>query len=249
MLAFLSPAKNMRPPRQDGIPPTTPAFLPQVRQLAEQLKSLSAWQLETLLHTSPELALRVFVHYQEFDTARPGWPALLSYRGLAYSALSPESFSEKDLAFAQQHVRILSALYGALRPLDGILPHRLEFQCGVRVDGKNLYAFWGDRLYRSLFSEGVPVVNLASAEYAKAVVPHLRPGDRLVTCEFLQPVRGKFVTRPTEAKQCRGGMIRFLCKNRLNRPEQLQAFEGNGYCFRADLSDETRYRFVKEAGR
>ncbi len=121
--------------------PTTPAFLPQVRQLAEQLKSLSAWQLETLLHTSPELALRAFVHYQEFDTAHPGWPALLSYRGLAYSALSPESFSEKDLAFAQQHVRILSALYGALRPLDGILPHRLEFQCGVRVDGKTCMPF------------------------------------------------------------------------------------------------------------
>lgn len=248
MLAFLSPAKNMRPPPAGGPAPTRPLFLPQARLLARQMKECSAWQLESLLRISPELAMRAFVDYQNFDAASPGWPALLSYRGLAYSTMAPDHFSDGTLAFAQGHVRILSALYGVLRPLDGISPHRLELQCPVRVRGESLYAFWGDRLYRSLFTGGQPVVNLASAEYAKAVLPFLQLGDSLVTCEFMQPVHGRFVTRPTEAKMARGGMIRFLCENRLERPEQLQAFEENGYAFRADLSTAERYRFVKEAG-
>ena len=247
MLAFLSPAKNMRPPQNGAPAPTKPLFLPQARALARQMKDCSAWQLESLLRISPELAMRAFTDYQNFNASSPGWPALLSYRGLAYSAMAPEHFSWQTLNFAQAHVRILSALYGALRPLDGIAPHRLELQCGVRVRGGNLYAFWGDRLYRSLFSAGQPVVNLASAEYAKAVIPFLRPGDRLITCEFLQPVGGRFVTKPTEAKMARGGMIRFLCENSIENPLQLQEFEENGYIFRADLSTTERYRFVKEA--
>jgi len=223
-----------------------PAYREETQRLAELLKAFSPWQLESLMKISPDLALRAHMDFQNFHWDNPGSPALLSYHGLAYQNLSARDFTLEDFAFAQNHLRILSAFYGLLRPTDALQPYRLELGCRWKVDGKSLYHFWGDKLCRDLFAPGEPVINLASGEYSKAVIPHLRPGDRMITCDFLVNRRGRLTCLATGAKMARGQMARFLIKNRLRDPEQLQAFDWEDYAFVPALSTESKYVFVQQ---
>lgn len=253
MLAVLSPAKNMRP-AGTGLPLTPPLFEEKTRRLAEILKGYSAWELESRLAINPALAMKAFFMAQDFDPGKlwppeggeaGGWPALLAFYGLAYQSMAPEDFSEAEMLYAQDHLRILSAFYGLLRPLDRILPYRLEMQSKVKAEGQNLYRFWGDAPARALFAGGETVVNLASGEYAKALLAHLAPGDRLVTCRFEIVRRGRRMMLATEAKMARGRMARFLVKNRPEKPEDLREFEWDGYAFSPALSDARTYVFQK----
>ncbi|MFQ8601324.1 MAG: peroxide stress protein YaaA [Oscillospiraceae bacterium] len=246
MLAILSPAKNMRCAARPGLCVRPPRFASETARLANVLKSYAAWELESLLRVNPGLALRAFTDFQDFDLRAPGTPALTSYFGLAFTHLGAQDFNAADMAFADGHLRILSALYGSLRPSDGIQPYRLEMQSRLKIDGKNLYGFWGDKLYRDLFKNREPVVCLASNEYAKAVTPFLRAGDRLITCTFLTPKRGRLVTLATAAKMARGGMARFIVQNRVEEPEALRQFEGAGFVFSRSLSSGDRYVYVQE---
>ena len=132
-----------------------------------------------------------------------------------------------------------------MRPLDGIQPYRLEMGCKLQFDGKNLYQFWGDKLYRALFEQGDTVLNLASKEYSKAITPYLQPKDRWITCEFLTYRKGKLATVATSAKMARGQMARFIVQNHITAPENVQAFSWDGYAFAAEQSKEDCYVFVK----
>ena len=149
MLVLLSPAKNMADATGEGLPLTGPVFLPETGPILRALRAYSPWQLESLMKVNPEIALKTFDFYQKFDPALPGSPAALSYHGLAYQNLDAASFTGEDFAFAQQSLRFLSAFYGVLRPLDGMLPYRLDFLCPVKVEGKRLYSYWGCLLYTS----------------------------------------------------------------------------------------------------
>ncbi|MGI5966184.1 MULTISPECIES: peroxide stress protein YaaA [Anaerotruncus] len=247
MIAIISPAKNMRASALPGLVPDRPGRLAQTKRLAGILKELSPWQLESLMKINPELALGAFDAFQAFDPAKPGFPALLSYDGLQYKNLQAEDFSPADFSFADEHLRIVSAFYGLLRPSDGIQPYRLELQCRLKVDGKSLYAFWGDALYRELFAAGNPVVNLASAEYAKVIRSHLTPADPFITVNFLVRKRQKLTCLPTFAKMARGRMARMIVKERLTKPQQLRSFHWDGFSFAENLSDDFTYTFVREA--
>lgn len=145
MLVILSPAKNMH---RVPTPPhaTRPMFLQQTETLAASMKRYAPFQLESVLKVNPQLALRAFTDIQDWNASIPGSPALLSYHGLAYSALDAATLSREDLTFAQDTLRILSAFYGVLRPLDNILPHRLDFESSFRCCGKTMYEFWGSML-------------------------------------------------------------------------------------------------------
>lgn len=244
MIAILSPAKNMEPAHLPGLALTTPRFPEKTDRLACVLREQSPWQLESLMKINPELAVRAFTYYQEYAPAGKS-PALLSYRGLAYRYLNAADFSTEDFAFAQDRLRLFSAFYGPLRPADAINPYRLEFQCRLRVDGMTLYRFWGDAFYQDVRPRG-PIINLASAEYAKAVTPFLGPGDTFLTCTFLTRKRGKFVCLPTAAKMARGAMARWMVKNRVTLPEDLRAFDGLGFSYAPALSDDTTYTFAAE---
>ena len=153
MLAILSPAKNMH---RVPTPPhaTRPMFLQQTETLAASMKRYAPFQLESVLKVNPQLALRAFTDIQDWNASIPGSPALLSYHGLAYSALDAATLSREDLTFAQDTLRILSAFYGVLRPLDNILPHRLDFESSFRCCGKTMYEFWGSMLHDAVFQEG-----------------------------------------------------------------------------------------------
>ena len=247
VIAILSPAKNMRPAGLKGIALTQPALLERTKQLLPLLQAMEPWELESKLKINPQLAMKAFADFQEFGAPGGESAALLSYRGLAYQNLDAQSLSSAEFAFAGEHIRILSAFYGVLRPGDAIKPYRLEFQCKFQPGGKSLYHFWGDSIYRELYSSGDAVVNLASKEYSKAVSAFLRPGDRFVTCDFLTFRRGKLITLAALAKMARGRMARYLIDHRIQEPEGLRGFSWEGYQFSPALSDESNFRFVQNS--
>ena len=246
MIAVLSPAKNMGSEAPCPLPLTQPIFWQEALQLNEQLRELSPWQLESLLKINPQLALKAFAQNQQFSAQyQKGAPAMAAYQGLAYQNLHPQDFTQEDWEFARDHLGILSALYGLLRPTDGIFPYRLEFLCAFKPQGKSLYAYWGNQVYEALFAPGEPVINLASQEYGKLLTPYLTPKDRMVTCHFQVVRRGKRLALATESKMARGQMARFLLRNRLTEPDQLKDFVWQDYRYEPQLSTRDQYIFLK----
>lgn len=246
MLAIMSPARNIRIFTPAGVKPDRPLFLSEAGRLADVLKGFSPWELESLLDIDSRRALEICIRYQRFDVSEPGTPALSAYNGAAFRNLNVEDFSLEDFYFAQEHLRILSALYGLLRPADGILQYRLGMGCELRIDGKDLYEFWGDRLYKELFKGGEPVINLTSAEYARLITPHLTPGDVMVTCRFLVQKPGGARGTVSTVRAARGQMARYIIKNRVTEPEGLKAFHWAGYRFIESSSDDLSYIFIQD---
>ena len=156
---------------------------------------------------------------------------------------------QKALRYVEEKLRILSGFYGVLRPMDAVTPYRLELQAKATVAGhKNLYAFWGDKLYRAVRDESTVIVNLASKEYSKAIEAYLQPEDRYITCVFGELLGGKVVQKGVYAKMARGEMVRYLAEIGAEQPEELKGFLRSGYVFREELSTETNYVFAREPG-
>lgn len=245
MKVFLSPAKNMRaaPAMPQGMPEGhAPRYLYKTEALAASLKRKAPYELESILQTSPQIALRAAALYQDW-TNEGGVPAILAYDGLAYKHLQAETLSLHDFAFAQEHMRLFSAFYGPLRPLDAIRPYRLEL--AHKLDGQSLYDFWGRAFYDDLFGDGDDIaVNLASNEYSKAVRPYLLPADRMITCEFLTYRKGKLRCLATIAKMARGRMARYIIEHRIQAPEQLTFFDWNDFQYEQSLSDNNTLTFI-----
>ncbi len=252
MLIFLSPAKSLdfKTPPQVATH-TQPAFLKQSETLIRQLRKLSPAEIANLMDLSDPLALLNFNRYADWKlpfTPENAKQAVLAFDGDVYDGLSAKTLSAADLDFAQQHVRILSGLYGILRPLDLMQPYRLEM--GTRFAnraGKDLYEFWGERLLKAINAElsDMPspvVVNLASEEYFKAAV------GRKIKGELIKPVfqdwkNGQYKIISFYAKRARGLMTRFAVVNRLREPEGLKDFADDGYAFAPDVSDATNWVF------
>ncbi|MEQ4510418.1 MAG: peroxide stress protein YaaA [Dickeya sp.] len=253
MLITLSPAKTL-----DYTSPlptqrhTQPALLAYSQQLIQHCKQLTPADIASLMSISDKLADLNAARFQEWspefslDNARQ---ALLAFKGDVYTGLAAEDFSEADFDFAQQHLRILSGLYGVLRPLDLMRPYRLEMGIRLKNDvGNDLYQFWGDTitetLNQALAEQNDDVlINLASDEYFKSVKP-ARLKARIIKPVFLDEKNGKFKVISFYAKKARGLMSRFIIQNRLTQPEQLKDFNSNGYYFDpADSSaDELVFR-------
>ena len=227
-----------------------PAHLKEARALVAQLKRLSLPQMAQLMGLSEDLAALTVGRYAAWKppfTPANARPAALTYHGDAFTSLDAWSLSEADLEYAQKHLRILSGLYGLLRPLDLIQPYRLEM--GTRLataGGGDLAAFWNRTLTRALGAalaqEGGPLVNLASGEFFKALDARSLPG-RLVTPVFEDLQRGGYRVVSLYAKRARGLMVRFAVRERLQDPEQLKAFREDGYAFDPQASGPDRWVF------
>ena len=256
MLIFLSPAKSLdykTPPHVATH--TQPAFLKQSEILIKQLRKLSPADIANLMYLSDPLALLNFNRYADWKqpfTPENAKQAVLAFDGDVYDGLNAKTLSADDLGFAQQHVRILSGLYGILKPLDLMQPYRLEMGTKfANKAGKNLYEFWGERLLKAINAElgemPRPVaVNLASEEYFKAAV------GRKIKGELIQPVfedwkNGQFKVISFYAKRARGLMTRFAVLNRLSDPEELKGFADDGYTFVPEVSDERTWVFRRRA--
>lgn len=228
-----------------------PVFLERSKILIERLRALSPAEIASLMGVSDALALLNFHRFADWrppfapDNARQ---ALLAFDGDVYAGLQARQMSADDLAFAQRHLRILSGLYGVLRPLDLIQPYRLEM--GIRLEnpeGKDLYAFWETGITAAIADElaAMPrpvLVNLASQEYFKVLQGRRLPG-RIITPVFEDWKEGRFRMISLYAKRARGLMARYAILRRLNEPEELQAFAEEGYAFVPAASDEHRWVF------
>lgn len=204
--------------------------------------------LKKLLACNDTLAQGAYENFQTMELVRGDTPALLAYEGIQYQYMAPGLFTEDQLEYVANHLRILSGFYGVLRPFDGVSPYRLEMQAKLQtVLGKNLYDFWGDSLGELLLQEDSVFVNLASEEYAKAVRLLLRKQAQFVTCIFAEePEPGKLVEKGVYVKMARGEMVRFAAEIGAQSPEELCRFDRLGYCFDPGLSRKDTYVFRRE---
>jgi cytoplasmic iron level regulating protein YaaA (DUF328/UPF0246 family) len=252
MLFVLSPAKSLDYDTAASMKKaTTPQFAAQSAELIEILKTRSSAQVAALMSLSQPLAALNVARYAAWSprfTAKNSKPAVLAFNGDVYEGLDAKTLTEADLAWAQQHVAILSGLYGVLRPLDKLQPYRLEMGTPLpTARGRNLYDFWGDtialHLSRRLAAQASPiVVNLASQEYFRAADrPALKA--RVIECVFEDWKGGRYKVISFFAKRARGLMARYAIRHRVATPRRLQGFDAEGYAFDAAVSSADRLVF------
>lgn len=247
MRIIISPAKKMRDNPELWDFRGLPVFLDQSRIILEWIRSLSYAEQKKLWACNDGIAQENARRYACMDLEQHLTPALFAYDGIQYTSMGAEVFEDHQLDYLQQHLRILSGFYGVLRPMDGVVPYRLEMQAKARIAGKrDLYDFWGDRLYREVMDADGILVNLASVEYARSIEPYLSPSDRYITCVFGELENGKVVQKGVYAKMARGDMVRFLAETGAETPESLTAFSKSGYHFDENRSSETEYVFIRE---
>lgn len=251
MRIILSPAKKMNIDEDSLDIMDLPVFLEQTEIIAEWLKRKSQSELQKLWKCSDRIAQQNFERLKRMELRKRLTPAILSYEGLAYQYMAPAVFEYGHLDYVQEHLRILSGFYGVLKPMDGVSPYRLEMQAKAEICGcKDLYQFWGGRLYREVRDASGIIINLASKEYSKCIEKYLTFGDRYITCTFAEMSSGesgKLVTKGTYAKMARGEMVRFMAENSIEKPEDIKRFDRLGYVYRDDISTETEYVFERKS--
>ena len=247
MRIILSPAKKMNVNTDDLAPCGFPAFMEQTEEIVHFLKGLSYGEAKKLWACNDRIAEQNYDRLQQMDLYHQLTPAILSYEGIAYQYMAPSVFENGQFAYVQEHLRILSAFYGVVKPMDGVTPYRLEMQAKAKIAGtKDLYDYWGDRLYREVLDDSRVIINLASKEYSRCIEKYLQPEDVYITCIFGEFSGEKIVQKGVYAKMARGEMVRFMAENRIGSPEEMKGFDRLGYAFRADLSDERTYIFIKK---
>lgn len=250
MLILISPAKTLDYSTPNFKESTQPDFQIDTDALVRIMKKKSAKEIGELMHISENLAElneERFKTFQKDFTFENSKQALLAFKGDVYTKIDVEEFSKEDFDFAQEHLRILSGLYGLLKPLDLIQPYRLEM--GIRLEnkkGKNLYEFWDKKIAKAInkAANGQTIINLASQEYFKAV--HLKALKApLVNIEFKEYKDETYKIIGFFAKQARGMMSNFAIKHRITDPEELKTFNEGGYEYSDKLSDQYNWIFVR----
>ena len=251
MLIVISPAKKLDYASSVNAPLTTqPELLDHAQELLHGLKALAPQDVSSLMSLSDKLGALNFERFQEWqtpftdDNARP---AVLAFKGDVYQGLDAESMSDEDLRWAQDHLRILSGLYGLLRPLDLMQAYRLEMGTKfANPRGADLYQFWGDIITNELNKvESSVMVNLASNEYFKSV----RKKDisaRIITPVFMDKKNDKYKIISFYAKKARGMMSSYIIRNRITEVEQIKNFDSDGYSYNVALSEADQWVFVRD---
>ncbi len=252
MIAILSPAKRMEITKND-FQFTTPQFLDNTGKLMNELRAYNSAELQKLMGISPKLADLNFERNQQFEKEHSkdnSSQAIFAFRGDVYIGLDVNSLGTEDLDFAQQHLRILSGLYGVLRPLDLIQPYRLEMGTKLKnPKGDNLYEFWKDILTEKINDDiknsGSDIfVNLASDEYYKVLEPK-KINAEIIKIVFKEYKGDKLKFISFNAKKARGMMSRYIIKNKINDKESLKGFNYDGYYYDDKLSKKDELWFIK----
>jgi cytoplasmic iron level regulating protein YaaA (DUF328/UPF0246 family) len=255
MLFLLSPAKSLDYETPVGdVPRTLPQFVPQSQALIEVLRQKSPQQIAELMDLSDALSALNVARYEAWRpkfTAKNSKQAVLAFNGDVYEGLDAKTLNAKELDWAQNHLCILSGLYGVLRPLDWMQPYRLEMGTTLKTDkGSNLYKFWGPQiaqhLNERLTADKTPViVNLASQEYFKAVDRKTLQA-RVIECVFEDFKGGKYKIISFNAKRARGLMARYAVKHKITQPSGLLKFDLEGYAYDAAASEPDRLVFRRK---
>ena len=248
MRIIIAPAKKMREDTDTLACAGLPVFLDRTERLRDWIRGLSYEEQKKLWACNDRIAGQNARRFEQMDLRKGLTPAILAYDGIQYTYMAPAVFEDGQFDYVQSHLRILSGFYGVVRPMDGVVPYRLEMQAKAAVDGyKNLYDFWGDALYREVMDDSRVLINLASREYAKCIEKFLQPEDRYITCVFGEPEGERIVQKGVYAKMARGEMVRFLAGIHAESPEQLKAFDWSGYRFEEARSSEAEYVFLRKA--
>lgn len=259
---IISPAKQMRTATDTFAARGIPPFPDKTQRIVSALDKIERTQgaagLKSLWRVNDKLLAENMERLHGFCpvtdeaqlddalVARRVSPAAFSYVGIQYRSMAPEVMGHMELDWLERHLWILSALYGCVRPFDAVQPYRLEMGAKLSVDGaRDLYAFWGADIARAVAGPGETVVNLASVEYAKAVLPHLPSTTPVVTCIFGEELRsGKPVQRATASKIARGSMVRWMAEHQVEDVFDLTGFDV-GYTFAAELSCADTFVFLR----
>ena len=257
MIVLLSPAKNLVDKQKTvfcNLQNTKPLFLKEAEELIDILKKKKATEIGKLMKLSEKLSDLNYKRYKTWNkshTNKNSRHALLTFNGAVYLGLDAANFSEEELNFSQKHLRILSGLYGLLKPLDYFQDYRLEMGTKLKTKaGTNLYHFWDNKitnqLNKDLKKQGKVIVNLASNEYFKAVQAK-NIDAKIITCNFKDKNKsGEYKTIMTYAKTARGLMAKFIVKNQITNAEDLKAFDLEGYYFSSELSTENELTFLRD---
>ncbi len=246
MRIIISPAKQMRTDTDSFACSDLPVFMNKTGILLDWIRDLTYEQQKALWDCNDKIARQNAGRFANMDIHRDLTPAILAYDGIQYTYMAPVVFEDAEYDYIQDHLRILSGFYGVVKPMDGVVPYRLEMQARAAVAGcKNLYEFWGADIYREVMDESRILVNLASKEYSKCIEKYLQPGDRYITCVFGEQEDGKIIQKGVYAKMARGEMVRYMAGIHAGVPEQIRGFNWSGYRFDEDRSSDTEYVFVR----
>ncbi|MDO4272840.1 MAG: peroxide stress protein YaaA [Eubacteriales bacterium] len=253
MKIIISPAKKMNTETDIMEYQGFPVFMDKTERLMDHIKGLTYEEAKKLWACNDKIARLNYERFAHMDLRRNPTPALLSYEGIQYQYMAPNVFESGQWEFVQEHLRILSGFYGVAKPLDGVVPYRLEMQAKISVFPqrssrayKNLYDFWGEEIYKEIECGSDWILNLASKEYSKCIESWLNPGMLFITCVFGELKEGKIMQKGTLAKMARGEMVRYLAAEGVTRPEGLKAFQGLGFAYRPEYSTDTVYTYLKE---
>ncbi|WP_350338886.1 peroxide stress protein YaaA [Paenibacillus sp. UMB7766-LJ446] len=249
MRIIISPAKKMKIDT-DLMACEQPQFINESEQLLRLIQKLSYDELKALWKCNDAIAELNIDRIRNMNLKNNLTPAIYAYEGIQYQYMAPGIFQKEELEYLEQHLRILSGFYGMLRPLDGVTPYRLEMQGKLQGPGfKSLYQFWGSKLADQLQSESNCILNLASKEYSKNIVPFLREETRFITCVFGQMVEGKVIEKATWAKMARGEMVRYMAEHKITDIKDVRSFDRLNFSFSEERSDENTFVFVQEEGK
>lgn len=255
MIVLLSPAKSLD--YESAVPElgyTNPRFLDASEKLVAKLKKMKPAELRKLMSISEDLAQLNATRFSEWKQPMEqpaARQAIFAFTGDVYQGFDAKSLKKEEIEFAQNTLRILSGLYGVLRPLDLMLPYRLEMGSALKVSAAadNLYKFWGDKLAKSLVDDlqshdEKVIINLASNEYFKSVKPGLK-GQKIITPEFREAKNGEYKMIGFFAKKARGMMARYIVQHALTNAEDIKGFDQDGYVLNRDLSGADKWVFTR----
>lgn len=243
MRLIISPAKIMKDDFESFPVQSKPEFIEQAQELVVYLQQQSDATLQMIFNTKNKLFEQNKIQLKNMNLSEQLTPAIIAFSGLQYQYMAPDIFSKQALEYVQDHVRILSALYGILKPFDGIKPYRLEMGSKMPSDFGSLYSYWGNKIYKSLYQNNDAVINLASNEYSRMIKKYVQKDQKFITIKFLNKYQGKYRIIGTYSKIARGSMIRYVSENQIENYHELKNFHEFGYKFDEKLSNENDFVF------
>lgn len=246
MVCIISPSITMKEVDDNCNNLTMPTYIEKAKEIVYKINSMSDEEISDIMEIDGELLKTNRWRYKKFKFDLNGNPAILSYTGTVYKNINANIFDNEDIEFCKEHIRILSGIYGILRPYDSIYEYRLEFKSKVKIGKfKDLYEYFGKCIYDDLVKCNNEILNLCSNEYSKAIIPYLSEKDKFITCSFKIKKNNTIKSYAMDSKITRGKMVNFIVKNKINRYKDLKEFNENGYSFNNALSNENEYIFIK----
>lgn len=243
---IISPAKKMNVDTDFEIR-NIPCFLDKAEFLMRYIQSLSYEEAKNLWKCNDKIAKTSFEYFSNMSLKEKLTPALLAYEGIQYQYIAPNVFDIAQWHYIETHLCILSGFYGILKPLDGIVPYRLEMQSKIMLSGyKDLYDYWGDSLFKKLYENTDIVLNLASKEYSKCIENYLDDKTQFISCIFGEYKEGKIITKGTLAKMARGELVRYMAEEKIEKVSEIKNFNRLGYKYSIDASNDKNIVFIKE---